>query len=191
MKNRRLVTIAVSLAIFLATPASVVHAESAAVLQDRYGQALSKLEIMQKDSKGSLKLKDKAKRYEFIAFVNAMMCYETVTGTDAAKIAFKDITPKHRAYNVIRTAAANHIIKAYEDGTIKPDRIITYSDALEIVLKALGYSSQIKDLDTAGIVQKADEIGLTKDVSLPAKKELTKGEASIIIYNALTVDFAN
>ena len=190
MKNRCLIAMAVSLAVFLAAPAAVVHAESAVPLQDKCGQALSRLDIIQKDSKGSLKLREKARRYEFIAFVNAMMSYEPVTGIDGTKSAFKDITPKHRAYNVIRTAAANHIIEAYEDGTIRPDRNITYSDALQIILKALGYSSQIKDLDVNGVIQKADELGLIKDVRLAPEKQLTRGEASIIIYNALTVDFA-
>ena len=190
MKNRLIVAMAVSLAIFLAASGAVVHAESAVSLQDKCGQALSTLEIIQKDSKGSLKLKVKARRYEFIAFVNAMMSYEPVTGIDGTKNAFKDITPKHKAYNVIQTAAANHIIEAYEDGTIRPERNITYSDALQIILKALGYGSEIKDLDVNSVIQKADELGLIKDVLLAPEKQLTRGEASIIIYNALTVDFA-
>lgn len=191
MINRRISALALSLAIFLAASAATVHAEAAVPLQDKCGQALLRLEIIKKDSKGSLRLKEKAKRYEYIALVNAMMCYEPVTDTDKTKSPFKDITPKHRAYNEIRTAAANHIIEAYEDGTIRPDRIITYSDALQIVLKALGYGSEIKDLDINGVIQRADELGLIKDVRLAPEKQLTRGEASIIIYNALTVDFAN
>ncbi len=191
MKNRRLVAIAVSLAIFGTASAVEVRAETAAQLQDSCSQALLKLEIMQKDSKGSLRLKEKAKRYEFITFVNDMMCYEPAGETDKTKPAFKDITSKHRAYNEIRTAAANNIIEAYKDGTIKPDRIITYSEALQMVLKALGYSGQIKDLDAKGIVQRSGELGLIADAAIAPEKQITRGEASIIIYNALTVDFAD
>ena len=191
MKSTRFVAIVLSLVIFPAASAVEVHAEATAPLQDKCGLALSRLEIIHKDSKGSLKLKNKAKRYEFIAFVNAMMSYEPVTGTDGTKSVFKDITPKHRAYNDIRTAAGNHIIEAYKDGTIKPDRNITYSEALQMVLKALGYGSEIKDLDVDGIIQRSDELGLSKDVRLAPEKQLTRGEASIIIYNALTVDFAD
>lgn len=190
MKSRHMIAIVITLSVFMTAPSTAVRAETTAALQDKYGQALSKLEIIKKDSKGSLRLKDKAKRYEFIAFVNDMMCYEPVTGTDGAKSPFMDITAKHKAYNDIRTAAANHIIEGYEDGTIRPDRIITYSDALQIVLKALGYGEAIKDLDAGSIIQKADELGLIKDVKLAPEKQLTRGEASIIIYNALTVDFA-
>jgi hypothetical protein len=191
MISRRFIAMAVSFAIFVAASGIEVRAESAAQLQDRCGQALSKLEIIGKDSKGSLRLKEKAKRYEFIAFVNAMMCYEPVTEKDDAKSAFKDITPKHKGYDDIRTAEANDILEAYKDGTIKPDRIITYSEALQMLLKALGYGGQIKELDAKGIILLSDQLGLSKDAALTPEKQLTRGEASIIIYNALTVNFAD
>lgn len=191
MKVKRFVAMAIAIAIFLA--ASVIEIQAAPVVtpQDISSQALLKLEVLHRDSKGSLRLKEKTRRYEFIEFVNAMMCYEPVTGADAANISFKDVTSKHRAYNDIRTAAANHIIEAYGDGTIKPDRNITYSEALRMVLKALGYAGEIKDLDDEGIILKSDELGLSKDVRLTPGKQLTRGEAILIIYNALTVDFAD
>ena len=164
-------------------------AETASDVQNTCASALVTLDILHKDAKGSLGLKSKMKRCEFIAAVNNAMCFDKAADASTVKISFKDINSKHWAYNEIRTAVAHGLISAYPDNTIKPDKVITNIEAVGILLKALGYGESISGQTAEIILGKASELGLDKNSGLKADSQLTRGDASIIIYNALTINF--
>lgn len=167
------------------------YAAQAVPLQDQASQALVKLEILQKDKKGSLRLKDKTKRYEFITFINAAMSYNVEEDSAAADVEFKDLTKKHTAYMQFKAAAANGLIKSAGDGTVKPDKAITTGDSLIIMLKALGYKDdELSGLDHDGILKLAVDLGITSGAAPPKFEELLlRGNAAIYIYNFMTIDF--
>lgn len=66
---------------------------------------------------------------------------------------------------------------------------ITNLDAQKLILTALGYGDVIKESNSEQILSKASELGLSLELTLAANKQLTRGEAAVMIYNALTVDF--
>lgn len=159
-------------------------------LQDQASQALVKLDIMHKDKKGSLRLKVIAKRYEFITLVNSAMSYNVKEDADMADVEFKDLPKKHIAYLEIKAAAANGIITAYEDGTIRPDKSISTGDAIVILLRALGYEDTVKETSKDEIIKLALELGITGTDAMKYETPLKRGDAAILIYNFMTVDFA-
>lgn len=177
------------IAIFILSPLQVL-AENGAQLQDQASQALVRLEILKADKKGSLRLKEKTKRYEFITFVNAAMSYDVEADSASADVEFKDLTKKHAAWSQIRAAAAHGLIEAYEDGTVRPDKAITAGDALVILMKALGYGNDLAGLDHDGILGMAAELGITSDAAAPKFEDaLLRGTAAIYIYNFMSIDF--
>lgn len=69
-------------------------------------------------------------------------------------------------------------------------KYITYAEAEEFILKALGYGKEIEGKSSKEIISKADELGLNTELSVTATKHITRGEASVLILNSLTVPFA-
>jgi hypothetical protein len=67
---------------------------------------------------------------------------------------------------------------------------VTFADAQKRLLTALGYEEVIKDQTAEQIIAKGSELGLGLELKLAATKQITRGEAAVLIYNALTVDFA-
>ena len=190
MYIKRLLKALTLIIIFSLLWTSQANAAEITGLQDSCAAALVKLDIMHKDAKGNLKLNDKIKRYEFIATVNSAMSYDQADTKDV-EMSFKDITSKHKAYNDIKAAVGHDLLDAYSDNTIRPDKIITYAEALDIVIRALGYGKTISNDEPEKTLKKAVELGLTNNPELPASSQISRGEAAIIIYNALTVDFNN
>jgi hypothetical protein len=180
------ITIIIILSLLLTSLANAAETPS---LQDSCAAALVKLDIMHKDTKGNLKLNDKIKRYEFIVLVNSAMSYDQADTKDV-KISFKDVSSKHKAYNDIKTAVGHDLIDAYSDNTIKPDKIITNAEALNIVIRGLGYGKTIPGNEPETTLKKAVELGLINNPELPSTSEMSRGEAAVIIYNALTVTFS-
>jgi hypothetical protein len=158
-------------------------------LQSSDAAALQKLDIMHKDAKGSLRLKDKMKRCEFIAAVNSAMSYDLAADAAGVKITYKDLSSKHWAVNDIKTAVKHNLIVPYSDNTIRPDKFITNAEALDILINALGYKDTVSN-EQDSILKEAAKLGITGDPGLKSGTQLTRGDASIILYNALTVDFA-
>ena len=158
--------------------------------QETASQALVRLEILQKDAKGSLRLKDKAKRSEFITMVNAAMSYDVEADSADVDAVYPDLTKKHPAYKQVKAAVAHGLASAYEDGTIRPDKVISTGDAIVILLKALGYSTEMQGLDHEKILEKATVLGITGTKQPKYDDQLTRGNAAILIYKFLTIDFA-
>lgn len=67
---------------------------------------------------------------------------------------------------------------------------ITFAEAEKLLLIELGYGEAIKESNPEQILAKAFELGLSTDLKLPADKQITRGEATVLVYNSLTVDFA-
>lgn len=189
MNMKRLFNITAAIIIISILLTGRANAAAAPSLQDICSAALIKLDIMHINTKGSLKLKNKIKRCEFIAMVNSAMSYDPADAKDI-KIKFKDISAKHWAYNDIKTAVGHDLINAYKDNTIRPDKNITNSEALDIMIRALGYGKTISAAQPEKVVEKAAELGLSNGAELPPGSLVTCGEASIMVYNALTVFFA-
>lgn len=178
--------------LFIAKDQIKVHADIAPEynIQEIASKALVTLKLMVGDNQGNLNLESNVTRCEFITLVNRMMTYDGDEYDNLAlDIPFKDISPKHWGYNNIKTALKYSLINGYTDNTIRPDNCVSFTEASAVIIRALGYEDKINKKWPEGIIDKAEDLGLGKNLVIPEDKLLTRGEASVLIYNALTVNF--
>lgn len=156
-------------------------------IRDNCAAALVKLNILKGYEDGTLRLDNKIRRSEFITLVVRLKGYHYDADIDNVKINFKDIEEKHWAYNNIKLAVKYGIVTGYPDNTIAPNNDVTYAEALAVVINALGYKDSLEGDWPDNVIQKAKELKLDKNLSLEPNSRITRGEMSVIIYNALTV----
>jgi hypothetical protein len=163
--------------------------ENVPQVQQDNANTLKALGILKGYEDGSLRLQNKIKRSEFITLVVKLMGYDTDADIDNIKVTFTDISSKHWAFNNIKLAIKYNLVAGYPDNTIAPDNDVTYAEALAVVIRALGYENTLEGEWPNNVVNKATEINLTTNLTLDPNHKLTRGEMSVIVYNALTVSF--
>ncbi|KXG74426.1 Cell surface protein [Fervidicola ferrireducens] len=112
---------------------------------------------------------------------------------DAAKLVagttpFKDVTTNHWATGYINIAANLGVIKGYPDGTFKPEAVVSYPEAVTMLVRALGY----KDTDLPGTwptnyISKAVMLGVTKGVTV-ALTGANRGDVALLLMNTLNTN---
>lgn len=163
--------------------------ENVPQIQQDNANTLKTLGILKGYEDGSLRLQNKIKRSEFITLVVKLMGYDTDADIDNVKVTFTDISSKHWAYDNIKRSIKYNLVAGYPNNTIAPDNDVTYAEALAVVIRALGYEKDLKGEWPNNVMDKATEINLTTNLNLDANHKLTRGEMSVIVYNALTVNF--
>ncbi|NLC68619.1 MAG: S-layer homology domain-containing protein [Clostridiaceae bacterium] len=169
--------------------------ESEESIETVCSSALVNLSILRGNENGELNLQNNITRREMIVLVNRMMAYEYFEGGvsenngQVVEIPFKDVSQADWAYNDIRVALKYQLIKGYTDNTLRPDNHISLVEACALLLRALGYEKTIYKGWPEGVLEKSKELGLDKNLDLPGDKIITRGEASILIYNALSIKF--
>lgn len=154
---------------------------------DTSAEALVNLNILKGYEDGTLRLDNKILRSEFITLVVRLKGYHHDADIDDIKINFKDIEVKHWAYNNIKLAVKYNIVAGYPDNTIAPNNNVTYAEALAVLINALGYEDTLEGNWPNNVVEKATELKLDSNLSIEANTQITRGQMSVIIYNALTV----
>lgn len=190
MKKSFLIKLCILMLSIVLCTQSIYSATDSKLIQEK-AEALVNLGILKGYEDGSLKLENKIKRSEFITLVVKLNGYDKDTLLDDIKINFKDINNKHWAYNNIKLSVKYNLVAGYPDNTIAPDKNVTYAEALAVVIKALGYESTLKGKWPKNVIDKATELNINKNLNLNADQQLTRGEMSLIVYNALTVKFNN
>ncbi|MDQ2086028.1 S-layer homology domain-containing protein [Herbivorax sp. ANBcel31] len=156
-------------------------------VRDNCAQTLVKLNILKGYEDGTLRLNNKILRSEFITLVVRLMGYHKDTDIDNIEINFKDIEENHWAYDNIKLAIKYNIVTGYPDNTIAPNNNVTYAEALAVIINALGYEDTLDGEWPDNVVEKATELKLDKNLNIEANTQITRGEMSVLIYNALTV----
>lgn len=82
------------------------------------------------------------------------------------------------------------VIQGYPTGRFGPDDPITYGQAVTILLRMLGYTTEdIGPFWPRDYVMKAQDIGLTKDLAdLGQNDPIPRGQAALLIRNLLAMD---
>lgn len=187
MKKAAITRISIALTIMMLLVSFPASAAVDPAVIDTSSKALVKLKIMQGDLSGNLKLDSSVTRCEFVTMVIRMMGYNT--NIEDVNLEFKDIDQKHWAYNYMKIAVKNKLINGYTDNTVRPDNVVNYAEAQAILLRALGYDDTLTGDWPDNVLNKSSELNLNKNISLDKAKPLTRGEASVLIYNSLTIDF--
>ncbi len=108
-----------------------------------------------------------------------------------SKSTFKDMSGYGWAEGYVGYAQSLGIISGYGDGTFKPGKTVSYDEALTMMVSALGYTKECKEMNgswPAIYVQKARVLGLTDDVKAGGAVGANRGDVAIMLYNMLTAN---
>lgn len=87
------------------------------------------------------------------------------------------------------------ILKGNDDNTYEPNKYITYTESIIVVLKVLGYNdSDISNNSIDSYMKLAKDLGLLKNINNPSTLYITRESLAHLIYNALftnTVEIRN
>ena len=112
---------------------------------------------------------------------------------------FADVdATSHWAQKFIRLAIDYKIVNGYTDGTFKPDDPVKYSEAVKMIVCALGYGELAVNRTPAGAawyvgyITQAAELGLLKNIATDKQDEYApRGIVAILTANALDAKVAN
>ncbi len=165
---------------------SFAYADSS--VEDIASKNLVNLKIMQGYEDGSLRLQNKIKRSEFVTLIVKMLGYDQNTDLDTMELEFKDVSNKSWYTKYIKAAVHHKLVLGNSKNKFNPESNITYSEALTVLIRSLGYEDTLIGKWPDNILAKSTELGLDKDLSLERNQQITRGEMAIIINNSLLID---
>ncbi|PKM82230.1 MAG: hypothetical protein CVU89_06195 [Firmicutes bacterium HGW-Firmicutes-14] len=183
-KFKRMIAL-VTVALFVLSFAAPVMAKS----QDAAVDRLYALDVVNGYPDGSFGLDKEITRAEFA--VIAVKLLGLSDAADAAKgpTKFSDVPGNHWASGFINLAVGQRVIVGYPDGTFKPEKNVTYAEAITMIINVLGYGVTVKGTWPTGQIAKAAEIGLLKDMSVSNyNSPALRGMVFLAADNALDIN---
>lgn len=155
---------------------------------DEIGVKLKALGLLIGDPNGNMRFGDNITRAEFTAVAVRMIGKEAEALTRKGPTKFKDVDRTHWSTGHINVSVENNLITGYPDNTFKVQRNITHGEVLTILVNALGYKDDVKGTNWPNnFIDKANELGITKDMTIKASSPATRGEVARMLNNSLTI----
>lgn len=144
---------------------------------------LSDLNITQGVGNGLFGVGQPVTRAMMTVFINRLTGYSSsAEKLETTPSTFKDVPKNYWALGDINLATQLGFAHGVGNNLFNPEGNVTYIQALGFILNALNY----KDLKWPnGVMQKADELGLTKDMPYKADDVITRENLAVIMYRAL------
>ena len=171
------------------------------ITDPQVGRAVEALRTMGViDGSGGLYLPDESlTRAQFCKLAILVMGMGDEAEAQANRTIFNDVPGSHWARGYVNLAALTtvggsedgkdgfRLMMGMGNGSFAPDRVISYGEAVTILLRILGY---VKEADLNwpnGAVSAADSLGLTSGFIPPkAGAPVTRGQAALLFCNMLT-----
>jgi len=125
-------------------------------------------------------------RAEFCTLVVRAMGLEDQAATYSRKTLFSDVAPGFWYAGYVNLAYSKGVINGYGNGAFGPDDTVTYGQVATILLRMLGYTSaEIGSVWPTDYTAYADDIDLSKGLSLDPYAPVTRGQAAVLLYHTL------
>ncbi len=182
---KKIVTLVLCAAVLMSVPAFAFSDVSA---DNAYKDAidnLSSLGVLSGYPDGSFGTKNPLTRAQFAKIVVAMTGNSDAAESKKTEV-FTDVSANHWAIGYINEAAELGLITGYPDGSFAPEENINYAQAITVVIRMLGYSSaEVGTNWPFDYINKASELGLTKNLRFSNSEILTREVAAYILNNSL------
>lgn len=172
--------------------APVEEATEEATPYDRAIRFLNTYNIMKGMEDGLLHAEKAVERYQMALFTGRISTGwvddDTWEDFDANDSGFADLkgTAAENVYGAMSYVSQKGIIEGYPDGTFKPEKVVTYREALTMAVRTLGYQGLEYPW---GYIETAVKLGLTDGITDVAYTDvINRGVAAQIIYNAMFAD---
>lgn len=147
---------------------------------------LSELNIMVGDSDGDYHLDDAVSRQEFAKIAVASSAYKDSVAVGLAMSPYTDVPGSSWAAPYISECSTAGYVKGYLDGTFHPGDMVSYEEAVTIMLRVLGYSdSKFGVSYPYGQISCANSLELNKNVSANIGDDLSRRQVARLVYNSL------
>lgn len=102
---------------------------------------------------------------------------------------FRDVPPTHWAYMYVETAYKMGIVNGMTATTFVPDGLVTYEQAVKMLVCAIGKGSQAEKEGgwPNGYIAVAEELGTLNEVKREIGETITRGEMAQLVYNFLAI----
>lgn len=152
-------------------------------------ERLGALDIIVGYEDGTFKPDNSITRAEFAAIAIRALGMEDIAIDSVDNTKFADVRGTHWASGYINLATAQGIIVGYPDGTFKPEAQVTYSEAIAMLVRLLGYEPALNsNVWPSNYLTKASEIGLTLGVKFNYNDPAKRGVVSVLVDKALDID---
>lgn len=143
-------------------------------------QNLQEQGIIEGYDDGELHLEKTLTRAEFTKmFSDAFLKNESETGSD---INFTDVSDDYWGYKYIAKAVKAGIISGFDDGTFRPEDIVTYEQAVTMIVNYLEKGNKKYPEE---YVMSAIDKGITDSVKTLIGEKITRGDAVYLIDNTM------
>ncbi len=149
-------------------------------------QFVSQLDIMTGYPDGSFGLDNYVSRAEFTKIAVKASSYRNSVATNLKISPFYDVPYNHWAAPYIQLASEKQLVTGYVDSTFRPDNLVTYEEAVTVLLKILGYTTEDFGVSWPyGQVGLATSLELTNQVDKYIGDYLTRRDVAYMIYNLM------
>lgn len=152
---------------------------------------LAAVGVVNGDEDGSFRPEDSITRAEVAAIICKMLnAGDRMDDLKNQPSKFSDVEVGAWYTGAINLATGNEIINGYPDGTFKPDANVKVSEAVTMLVNALGHGVYVKESGEwpANFIIKAAELGVTKNVATGSQEGLAnRGMVAAMAWNALDV----
>ena len=151
-------------------------------------EALVELEVIGGFPDGTFKPEEEVTRAQLAKMLVICLGLSDTVEALEGKTVFSDVDESHWASGYINAAVQSKIIAGYPDGTFKPEKEVSYAEAVTMVIRALGYGNVV---DSEGVwptayMLKAIELELLDDMGSPKSGEAAlRGNVAILLWNML------
>ncbi len=190
---KKILSFVLTAAICFSFIAVAPSAEAYSVSEDDANESAAILQMMgamQGDGSGYLDLGGTLTRAQFCKIAVVMMGLSAKVSQYASFTIFPDVpsTAWEAGYVNLAVRSAG-IMTGYPSGYFGPEDVITYGQAVTVLMRILGYeSSDVGAKWPDDYINKAAEVGLTDGVSSYGSSAITRGEAAILFANTLTCE---
>ncbi len=152
-------------------------------------EVLKKYGIMTGDPDGNLRLDDTITRAEAAKMIVTAQNYASASTRTFEKSEFPDVWDTHWAKDYINIAKKRNIVEGDEHGNFNPEADITNEELVKLLVNILGYEPMAEDAGgyPAGYLITGAKIGLTNGLSFVIGEAATRGDAAIMLANALEI----
>ncbi len=157
-----------------------------ASVTDEVKKDLFELGIMVGDGKGDLRPDYNITRAEMVK----MLCVASNLSMGIREEnPFPDVSKAHWAYDYIGAAKLRGIINGDEKGNFNPESNVTNEEAVKMLVCLLGYEEMAETRSgfPAGYNAVGTQIGVTDGLQLNVNTAAVRGDAAVMIYNALDI----
>jgi len=185
-KMKKIISLTLCLLLFFSFTAVSVNATTPAI---EAGNRLKQLGIFEGYEDGSLRLGNHITRTEFAVLAVRLVGMVDKEPTNRGATGFKDVSSSFWGTGYINLAVAQNMMQGDPATKLfRPQGQITYAEATTVLIRILGYE---KGLSTnnwpTDHMNKANELKITKNISISHNAPITRGDIAILIYNSLDV----